>query len=191
MSEQFVTGLVCKDTPRVWITWYFYSFQRICIKILTLKDDTKGLFLWETQQDKRCDGTLLFFSPLGNVFMRAVTRSKMGRENVFNWDKIITRDETVFVPLSWAWNSRSSPPWVFLRKGVLKIYSKFTGEHPSISVILIKLLCNFVEITHQHGCSPVNLLLFLEHLFLRTSLAECFWNRIIDFIIFIAGKSFE
>ena len=123
--------------------------------------------------------------------MRAVMRSKMRRENIFNWDRIIRRDEIVFVPLSWAWNSRSSPPWVFLRKGVLKIYSKFTGEHPSISVILIKLLCNFVEITHQHGCSPVNLLLFLEHLFLRTSLAGCFWNRIIDFIIFIAGKSFE
>ena len=25
---------------------------------------------------------------------------------------------------------RSSPPEVFLRKGALKIYSKFTGEHP-------------------------------------------------------------
>ena len=35
---------------------------------------------------------------------------------------------------------RSSHPEVFLRKGVLKICSKFTGEHPCRSVISIKLL---------------------------------------------------
>ena len=34
---------------------------------------------------------------------------------------------------------RSSPPYVFLRKFVLKIFSKFTGEHPCRSVISIKL----------------------------------------------------
>ena len=34
---------------------------------------------------------------------------------------------------------RSSCPEVFLRKGVLKISSKFTGEHPCWSVISIKL----------------------------------------------------
>ena len=38
---------------------------------------------------------------------------------------------------------RSSRPEVFLRKGVLKICSKFTGEHSCRSVISIKLLCNF------------------------------------------------
>ena len=38
-------------------------------------------------------------------------------------------------------------------KGDLKIYSKFTGEHPCRSVILIKLLCNFIEIILRHGCS--------------------------------------
>ena len=32
---------------------------------------------------------------------------------------------------------------MFLRKSVLKICSKFTGEHPCRSAILIKLLCNF------------------------------------------------
>ena len=36
---------------------------------------------------------------------------------------------------------RSSPPEVFLGKGVLKICSKFTGEHPCRSLISIKLLC--------------------------------------------------
>ena len=37
---------------------------------------------------------------------------------------------------------------VLLRKDVMKICSKFTGE----------LLCNFIEITLCHRCSPVNLL---------------------------------
>ena len=36
---------------------------------------------------------------------------------------------------------RSSRSEVFLGKGVLKICSKFTGEHPCRSVISIKLLC--------------------------------------------------
>ena len=53
---------------------------------------------------------------------------------------------------------RSSHPEVFWRKGVLKICSKFTGKHPCQSVISIKLLCNFIEITLRHGCSSVNLL---------------------------------
>ena len=53
---------------------------------------------------------------------------------------------------------RSSPPDVFLGKDVLKICSKFTGEHPCQNVISIKLLCNFIETAVRHGCSPVNLL---------------------------------
>ena len=53
---------------------------------------------------------------------------------------------------------RSSPPEVFLGKGVLKICNKYTRENLCRSVILIKLLCNFIEITLRHGCSPVNLL---------------------------------
>ena len=50
-------------------------------------------------------------------------------------------------------SSRSSPLEVFLEKGVLKIYSKFTEEHPCQSVISI----NFIEIALRHGCSPINL----------------------------------
>ena len=34
---------------------------------------------------------------------------------------------------------------VFLGKGVRKICSKFTGEHPCRSAISVKLLCNFIE----------------------------------------------
>ena len=56
---------------------------------------------------------------------------------------------------------------MFLRKGVLIICSKFTGEHPCRIVISIKLLrykvsiklqSNFIEIALRYGCSPVNLL---------------------------------
>ena len=56
------------------------------------------------------------------------------------------------------WNKktyRNRPPKVFLGKGVLKLCSKFTREHPCRSVISINLLwisyCNC-------NCCPVNLL---------------------------------
>ena len=55
-------------------------------------------------------------------------------------------------------HTEMSPPEVFFGKGVLKICSKFTAEHPCRSVIAIKLLCNFIEITLWSGCSPANLL---------------------------------
>ena len=47
---------------------------------------------------------------------------------------------------------RSSPSEVFLGKGVLEIFSKFTGEHPCQSVISKKLLAL------RRGYFPVNLL---------------------------------
>ena len=53
---------------------------------------------------------------------------------------------------------RISHTKVFLRKGVLKICSKFTGERPCRSAISIKLHCNFNEMALRCGCSPVNLL---------------------------------
>ena len=45
-----------------------------------------------------------------------------------------------------------------LQKGVLKLCNKCTGEHPSQSVISIKLQSNFIKIIHWYGCSPINLL---------------------------------
>ena len=44
---------------------------------------------------------------------------------------------------------------MLLEKDVLKICSKFIGEHPGRSVIAIKLQSNFIEITRRHGYSPV------------------------------------
>ena len=69
--------------------------------------------------------------------------------------------------------NRSSLPEVFLIKGVPKICSKFTGEHPYRSVISIKLLCNFIEIALWHGCSPANLLDIFGAPFLGTPLGGC------------------
>ena len=73
-------------------------------------------------------------------------------------------------------NFRSSHPEVFSTKGVLKIYSKFTGEHPYRSVISIKLLCNFVEIALPYECSLVNLLHILRTPFPKKLLDDCFLN---------------
>ena len=56
---------------------------------------------------------------------------------------------------------------MFLGKGVLKISSKFTGEHPCRSAISITLPSNFTETSRRHGYSPVNLLHIFRTLFSR------------------------
>ena len=57
------------------------------------------------------------------------------------------------------WEAIQTQPSIgVLINGVLKTCSKFTGEQTYRSVISINLLCNFIEITLRHGCSPVNLL---------------------------------
>ena len=65
--------------------------------------------------------------------------------------------------------SMEQSPEMFLRKGVLKICSKVTGEHPCRSAISIKLLCNFIKIALRHGCSPVNLLHIFRTPFLKNT----------------------
>ena len=42
-------------------------------------------------------------------------------------------------------------------------------------MILIKLPCNFIEITLRHECSPVELLQIFRTSILRTPLDSCFW----------------
>ena len=68
---------------------------------------------------------------------------------------------------------RSSHPEVLLVKGVLKICSTFTGEHPLQSVISIKLQSNFIEITLRHGCS-----VYLLHIF-KTSFLKNNFGRLL------------
>ena len=74
---------------------------------------------------------------------------------------------------------RVSPLEVFVQKNILKMCSKFTGEHPYRSVILIKLQSNIIEITLWHGCSPVNLLNLLNifrTLFPKSTYGHCLWK---------------
>ena len=49
---------------------------------------------------------------------------------------------------------QKQPSRVLLGKDVVKIFSKFIGEHLCRSVISIKLQSNFIEITLRHGCPP-------------------------------------
>ena len=66
--------------------------------------------------------------------------------------------------------SKSGYPELFPGKdGVLKICSKFTGEHPCQSTISIKLIYNFIEITIRQECSPVNLLHISRTSFLKNT----------------------
>ena len=59
----------------------------------------------------------------------------------------MNKDKYLQVRLSVGLIMQNSPPEVLLGKGVLKICSKLTGEHPCRSVISIKLQSNFIEIT--------------------------------------------
>ena len=77
---------------------------------------------------------------------------------------------------------RSSCQKVFLRKVVLKIRSKFTGENPCQSVILINLLNNFIEITLWHGCSPVNLPHIFRTLFIKNTSGQLLLNAAFNYL---------
>ena len=83
---------------------------------------------------------------------------------------------------------RSSHPEVFLGKDVLKIYSKFTGEHPCQNVISINLLCNFIEITLQHRCSPVNLLHIFRTPFLKNTSKWLLLAIVLSFLLLISSS---
>ena len=64
-------------------------------------------------------------------------------ERILDFVKIHCREQfskRFFGVFQQSWKSRSIHSEVFLGKGVLKIWSKFTGEHPCRNVISIKLL---------------------------------------------------
>ena len=94
----------------------------------------------------------------------------------------------IFNVKSWDWNSRSSRPELLLWKGVLKICSKFTGEHPYRNAISIKLLCNF---NWNHTLAWVfscKFAVYFQHtFFLRTPLNGCFLN----FVLFRSGNIYS
>ena len=67
-----------------------------------------------------------------------------------------------------------------LKKRFLKIFSKFTGENQCRSVISIKLLCNFIEITLRHRRSPKNYLHIFRTLFLKNTSRRLLLDYIIE-----------
>ena len=78
---------------------------------------------------------------------------------------------------------RSSHLEVFLRTGVLKICSTFTGEHPCRSAISIKLHSNFIKIVLRHGCFPVDLLYIFRTPFLKNTSGQLLMN--LSFFVFV------
>ena len=66
------------------------------------------------------------------------------RQSDFKPHKIVTTLNINFCYKDFFRKYRSSHPEVFLRKGVLEKWSKFTREHPCRSAISIKLLCNWL-----------------------------------------------
>ena len=80
--------------------------------------------------------------------------------------------------------AKSIPQEVFLEQSVLKTCNDFTGEYQCGSVILIKLLCNFIKIGLPNDCSPVNLLHVSRTLFYKNTYEGCqglFWDSNKDF----------
>ena len=75
-------------------------------------------------------------------------------------------------------------PLVFLRKSVLKICRKFTGENPCRSVISINLQSNFVEITLRQLCPPVNVLQIFRTHFPENTSGGCraLWSIVKTFL---------
>ena len=75
----------------------------------------------------------------------------------------------------WKWNTVKSVSLKLQKQSAANLQENTHAE------VRFQLLRNFIEITLQHGCSPVNSLhifrkLFLRTLFLRTPLEGCFWS---------------
>ena len=79
-------------------------------------------------------------------------------------------------------DKRSSHTEVFLGKDNIKLYSKFTEEHPCRSAISIKLQSKFIEITCGMGVLLEICCTFSEHLFLWKPLDDCFCDKILRVI---------
>ena len=67
----------------------------------------------------------------------------------------------------------------------LKICSKFIEEHQCRSVVSVKLLCNFIEITLWHGYSPANLL----HIFRTSFPKNTYGGLLLEIFVMVITKS--
>ena len=115
----------------------------------------------------------LFSCKLCEIFKQNLFLQKIFSGCFWNFNEALKSKYWMIKYSIWISKSRSSQPDVFLVKGVLKICSKFTGEYPCRSVILIKLLqLYWNEITLRHGYSPVNLLLIFRTPFSKNTSAS-------------------
>ena len=147
------------------LCWFWKSECQLCNKF---KHEIKRFLLWSTKTLKLVKNVALwaFLLLFSHCFYLKLTLIFM-----FLYVTLVQPERSQWVYTSVAYVLRylsclvifkSIPLEVFLRKGVLKICSKFKGERPRQSVLSIKLLCNFIEIALRHGCSPVNLLHILR-----------------------------
>ena len=101
----------------------------------------------------KCSGHLLYFT---KNYQFAINHLQCSISKAHDFKKIVECKDSfnectlLLLVIAAARNHpfRSSRPEMFLRKGVLKICSKFPGEHPCRS--------NFIEVALRHGCSPGN-----------------------------------
>ena len=100
------------------------------------------------------------------------------KKNFFN--KTISQFESYNFTIS---ETRSSLPEVFLGEGVLKICSKFTGEHPCKATLL--------KSHFDMGVLLLSCCIFLEHFFLRTPLENCFCKTNIEVKIILLYHMFH
>ena len=128
-----------------------FLVKNILIKEGKLIINSTNWIKWSTTPEK----IRTFFISL---FWFLCLSSFLPMESMFWSIRSANTSVSIVFNLIFRYNARSSRPEVLLGKDVLKICSKFTGEYPCRSVISIKLLCNFTEITLRHGCSPLNLL---------------------------------
>ena len=85
------------------------------------------------------------------------------------WDeKSMKRDEKSI--------TKSSRPEVFCKKGVLKIFTKFTEKHLGEDLFFNKGLrpATLLKKRLWHKCFPVNFVKFLRPLFLENTYGGCF-----------------
>ena len=133
------------------------------------------LRLWQLHFRSRSDKTLVWNvsrTPMLSLSTRMISMKSLRalRSTIQKREEKSRSCLMIWLLLWLVVTDRSSHLEVFLGKGVLKICSKFTGEHPCRSAISIKLQSNFIEITLRHGCFPVNLLhIFRTPLLTNTS----------------------
>ena len=104
--------------------------------------------------------------------------------------------------IKWKWGGSDRELCVFLkvqkkpfrgvrRKMCLKNCGKFTGEQWCRSEVSIKLLCNFIGITLQHGCFHVNLLDIVKTLFPINTSGELILKTSYERIVFVLFYCFK